>query len=153
MIGNDVIDLRQAAVESKWQRPGFLDKLFTAAEQKRIHSEADVWMLWSCKEAAYKIVHRDIGARFYAPLAFEVIDDVILYKDASFYYTTSLAGDRIHTIAVKDPVLLKQLHVGDDVDVILPFVRKNAAGVPFLHNGPVSISHHGRYTGWVTLNK
>ena len=33
MIGNDIIDLAFARKESNWQRPGFLNKIFTPDEQ------------------------------------------------------------------------------------------------------------------------
>ena len=33
MIGNDIVDLKQAAKDSNWQRPRFLDKVFTKHEQ------------------------------------------------------------------------------------------------------------------------
>ena len=36
MIGNDVVDLKLAATESNWKRKGYLDKLFSVAEQEYI---------------------------------------------------------------------------------------------------------------------
>ncbi len=58
MIGNDIVDLQQARRDSNWQRPRYLDKLFTTEEQAWIGQAAEpdtmVWLLWSCKEAAYK---------------------------------------------------------------------------------------------------
>ncbi len=59
MIGNDVVDLALAKVESNWQRKGYLDKLFTTKEQNLIFCSENptimVWILWSRKEAVYKI--------------------------------------------------------------------------------------------------
>ena len=56
MIGNDIIDLSLAKIESNWQRKGFLEKQFTAKEQQLIleapNSFVMVWRLWSMKEAA-----------------------------------------------------------------------------------------------------
>lgn len=75
MIGNDVIDLKLAREKHKWQRPRFLEKLFTEAEREFILDAVDpelrVWLLWSMKESAYKIVARMEGRRFYAPKQFE----------------------------------------------------------------------------------
>ena len=34
MIGNDVVDLRRALVESNWKRKGFLTKVFSDSEQQ-----------------------------------------------------------------------------------------------------------------------
>lgn len=74
MIGNDVVDLLLAGNESRVQRRGLLRKLFTEQEQACIEEaeerESMVWVLWSMKEAAYKIVNRSTGRRFYAPLSF-----------------------------------------------------------------------------------
>ncbi|GAB4017828.1 4'-phosphopantetheinyl transferase family protein [Spirosoma koreense] len=71
MIGNDIVDLAQARRESNWRRKGFLDKLFTLAEQRLIRNADDpdalVWTLWSMKESAYKLVVQETGQRFFAP--------------------------------------------------------------------------------------
>ena len=59
MIGNDIIDLKKAKVESNWKREGFLSKIFTNDEQDSIHNSVDpflqVWRLWSMKESVYKV--------------------------------------------------------------------------------------------------
>ena len=71
MTGNDIVDLKQAATESNWQRKGFLEKIFTPLEQSYIAEavvqEQMVWKLWSMKESAYKIYTRQYGGRFFAP--------------------------------------------------------------------------------------
>ena len=47
MIGNDVVDLALAKIESNWQRKGFLNKIFTENEkiliQKSKNQELMVW--------------------------------------------------------------------------------------------------------------
>lgn len=62
MIGNDVVDLNLARVQSNWQRNGFLDKVFLTSEkqiiQSSIYQNLLVWLLWSMKEAAYKAHQR-----------------------------------------------------------------------------------------------
>lgn len=62
MIGNDVVDLKEALVQSDWKRKGFLEKVFSAPEREIINATADkdkmVWLLWSMKEAAYKAHQR-----------------------------------------------------------------------------------------------
>ena len=71
MIGNDVIDIIQSRYESNWQRKGFLQKIFTTDEQllinKALNTEIIVWVLWSMKEAAYKIYNRQTKTRAYIP--------------------------------------------------------------------------------------
>lgn len=65
MIGNDVVDLKLAARESNWRRKGFLEKVFTTAEQEIITTSKEkditVWLLWSMKEAAYKAHQRTLN--------------------------------------------------------------------------------------------
>lgn len=62
MIGNDVVDLKLACIESNWQRRGFLAKLFSTEEQKEIETAKNpdllVWLFWSMKESAYKAHQR-----------------------------------------------------------------------------------------------
>lgn len=74
MIGNDVIDLHLSYLESSIDRKGLLVKLFTAREQCFINEASNrewmAWLLWSMKEAVYKIVNRETCRRFYAPLLF-----------------------------------------------------------------------------------
>ena len=74
MIGNDIIDLTLAKLESNWKRRGFLEKQFTANEQKLIltakNSFVLVWKFWSMKEAAYKICVQQNETRFFAPKKF-----------------------------------------------------------------------------------
>ena len=75
MIGNDIVDLEEAQLNSNWQRPRFLDKLFTSKEQEVIgtseHPFIMVWRLWSMKEAAYKLFTQLHPSRFYSPKQFE----------------------------------------------------------------------------------
>lgn len=71
MIGNDIVDLKLAAKESNWQRPRFLQKLFTDHEQNLIRNAKDasnmLWRLWSMKESAYKVHVQQYDTRFFAP--------------------------------------------------------------------------------------
>lgn len=71
MIGNDVVDLAQAAQDSNWQRRSFLAKLFTDYEQEIIRAATNpeqlVWLFWSLKESAYKARYRETGHRVFAP--------------------------------------------------------------------------------------
>ncbi len=65
MIGNDVVDLELAGSQSNWRRKGFLQKVFSPAEQEIITTSTDqdkmVWLLWSMKEAAYKAHQREFS--------------------------------------------------------------------------------------------
>lgn len=71
MIGNDIVDIRQAKKDSNWKRKGFVEKIFTVEEQQFIDSSADpftmVWSLWSMKESAYKLYLQGGKERFFIP--------------------------------------------------------------------------------------
>lgn len=156
MIGNDVVDLQLARTESNWKRKGFLQKLFTESEQAMIlqHHDPEImlWVLWSMKEAAYKIYNRETGVRAFIPhkLECEVTSDYNnkyigkVHCSQFIYYTIStIKADIIHTIAKERPVDLKAIEV-----LNLDKIIKNALGLPSLFEDrieiPVSVSHHGR---------
>jgi len=166
MIGNDVVDLMQSRHESDWQRKGFIEKLFTAEEQLLIQHDSNpeimVWLLWSMKEAAYKIYNRQTKLRQYIPkkLICNIVSNnndyitgqVTCYENV-YQTKTTIITDSIHTIAVRF------LH---DLDNVIEIENKNIFkdknGVPFLNSlqnkfQDVSISHHGRFEKVVTLIK
>ena len=103
MIGNDIVDLAEAKLKSNWQRPRFLEKLFTLVEQQLIKNSEDqflmVWRLWSMKEAAYKLYTQLNPSRFYNPKAFECnIEDTtgkLSYKGFTCYIQTKITSNYI----------------------------------------------------------
>lgn len=108
MIGNDVVDLSLAAIQSNWQRPGFLEKQFTKKEQECILNSADsflqVWLFWSMKEAAYKCYTQEHQKRFFAPQKFECsfiseTKGLVVFKENIFYTTTVHNRFYCYTIA------------------------------------------------------
>lgn len=161
MIGNDVVDLSLAATESNWRRRGYLDKLFSPAEQRLITAACDrdvmVWMLWSAKEAAYKMIHRATRQRTYAPLRYRVQlsgeeRGIVQYETQSFYFRTSVKDDCLHTVALAEPSCWPQVVYGPQPGEML---LKDEAGVPFIRSGGgdrmASVSHHGIYREIVSL--
>jgi phosphopantetheinyl transferase (holo-ACP synthase) len=157
VIGNDVVDLQLARIQSNWKRERYLDKLFTATEQKIIFAHKDpeimVWVLWSMKEAAYKIYNRQTGIRGFFPaklgcnVTYNNIDfnGIVRYKDHLYYSTTTIVSDIIHTVAVINQPNLDNIIEGLPCNVI-----KNNLGLPHVFNEeksaliPASVSHHGR---------
>ncbi len=116
MIGNDVVDLKQASIDSpknfkgiRWKR--FLHKIFTEAERQFIYNSKNefntVWLLWSMKEAAYKIHVRRYEKRTFNP---KKLKCQIYYKkrgkvtiDEHQYYTASqISEDYIYTTATSE---------------------------------------------------
>lgn len=165
MIGNDVIDLQQSRLESNWQRKGFIEKLFTIEEQWLIKNneqpEIMVWLLWSMKEAAYKIYNRETKIRAFMPKRLvcnltqqsEVIILGNVTCDQNIYHTSTIASKNfIHTIAVTNENELNNV-----IEIERKEVAKDANGIPFLSSSshlqqPVSISHHGRFEKIVCLS-
>ena len=165
MIGNDIIDIIQSRRESNWQRKGFVQKIFTTQEQQLISNaqnpETTIWMLWSMKEAAYKIYNRKTKLRRYIPQQFVCTissqnQDCILGKvncEENVYYTkTILTQESINTIAVNSVSDFKNVIEIENKNII-----KDKNGVPYLINSlsntiqDVSISHHGRFEKVVTI--
>lgn len=121
LIGNDIVDLGLARVESDIYRRGYLDKLFDSIEQQLILEAPDpvlmTWKFWSMKEAAYKILNRLSGQRSFSPRSFSCslsagqtasgIDKVIYAGSAwpvqlQFFTKTDLLPAFLHTVALLD---------------------------------------------------
>lgn len=173
MIGNDIVDLHLAEKESRIHRRGFLDKLFLPGEQALVRDAADpavmVWLLWSCKEAVYKIIHRATHERKFAPHAFGCrlwqLDGAsaagtVVYRQQPYYFRSNYIGSCIHTHAAVDPPLLQELSVFTAYrPAALPLFYKDEHGLPYTRERdsgkalPASISHHGKYIGGAFLSR
>jgi phosphopantetheinyl transferase (holo-ACP synthase) len=161
MIGNDIVDLALAQIESNWKRTGFLDKIFTPKEQLLIlnaeNSEIMIWNLWSRKEAVYKIVNRETGIRSYNPIQFEcnyknINLGFVSYKGKQYYTKTTILNEEIHTIAVTHKSYFEKIiPISSETEII------KKQGIPYRQDlisnqlFPVSISHHGRFKAYVSL--
>lgn len=165
MIGNDVIDILQSRHESNWQRKGFIQKLFTADEQYIIALDTEpeimVWLLWSMKEAAYKIYNRQTKIREYVPKKFvctvlsqnsDYSTGQVIYGEHVYHTKTTISQESIHTIAVN---CLKDLD--NVIEIENKGIVKDRNGVPYLSAdtknvfADVSVSHHGRFEKVVTI--
>lgn len=186
MIGNDIIDLRAAAVESRIHRKGFLEKLFLPGEIRMIREAASplmaTWLLWSCKEAVYKIVHRNTRERKFAPQQFSCqveqehvpgkMTGTVLHDDHTYYYQSLVTDNYIHTCAATNYSLLGETlaftdeHTTGNYTGFMQQVLsakesfyKDEMGIPYiLHREdgrclPVSVSHHGAYCGIAKLKE
>lgn len=169
MIGNDIVDLAASRKESDWQRKGWMEKLFTAREQTLIRAaerqETWAWLLWSMKEAAYKVYNRNSGRRFYAPLWFRCGDirahegqvfGQVRFGSALVRTQSYLSDELVHTVAVS-PRDYRAINVyigssdGPGAHGDRPPMLRDARGLPYkvdVDSGkaePVSYSHHGRF--------
>lgn len=147
MIGNDVIDIIQSRHESNWQRKGFIQKLFTAQEQllitKALNPEIMVWLLWSMKEAAYKIYNRQTKIRAYIPQELECsfdsqskdcISGKVCCYGTVYYTKTNINQNNIHTIAVSNFNNLKNV-----IEIEKKHILKDKHGIPYLFISPSNV--------------
>lgn len=149
MIGNDIVDLRQAMLESNWRRKGYLDKLFSTREQNWILEAEDqtqmVWLLWSMKESAYKIHSRRKNWRAFAPLKLicqtleikgELVKGSVQCENITFFTQSMLSQDFIHTVATEQyPLPVIKVRISS----------YNLMDPSYRNTNPATVSHHGRY--------
>lgn len=175
MIGNDVVDLAAARIESNWKRKGFLQKVFTDAEQLIIRDAAQpdmmVWILWSMKESAYKIWNRMNGTRRFNPKSFECrihyYTENLLQGEVGFgnliYHSESVFNkELVHTVCRSPEYYNKRLHIRF-TDRQEDFEKENAisrnlSGIPYRVNNDrvndlISISHHGKFCSYLSTFK
>jgi phosphopantetheinyl transferase (holo-ACP synthase) len=170
MLGNDIVDLQKASLESNWLRKGYLDKLFNTEEQQQILSssnpETTLWLFWSMKEAAYKIINRETSERFYSPKKFicnNNTDGSFVDFEGKIMHTKSVINQNfIHTIASSISENLKNIqttYLENTSTYLSDFnseskrykLEKDANGIPNLVDKTnreshfASVSHHGKY--------
>jgi phosphopantetheinyl transferase (holo-ACP synthase) len=138
MLGNDIIDLQKAVLDSNWKRKGYLDKIFSQEEKHQILNSENpfqlVWLFWSMKEAVYKIINRETGLRFYSPTAFTCKNNLqgqknegeVHYKGKTYYTQSRVTEQIIHTMALSRSNL-----VGSIAPMRLPF---NEVEIVYLAN-------------------
>ncbi|WP_424493621.1 4'-phosphopantetheinyl transferase family protein [Salinimicrobium sp. GXAS 041] len=114
MIGNDVVDLQLAAIQSNWKRKGWQQKVFLEAEQELIWNTEKptvaVWLLWSMKEAAYKAHQRhfELDRRLnwkilecrLSEFSEEQASGEVKIEGKSYFTTSRITLEAIHTTAV-----------------------------------------------------
>lgn len=174
MVGNDLVDLEKAALDSNWKRKGYLEKICTLHEQQLIWQAKDpsllFWVIWTMKESAYKIINRQRGIRSYSPSSLQCSKIVINpkgaagtvnYQEETFHTTTEIKDHLIHSIAVLHPKeLLKvtvfylkntEKYMEDFNQSSKDYQLSKKNGLPEMTNRltglkhVASISHHGRY--------
>lgn len=175
MLGNDIVDLERANLESNWQRKGYLTKVCTAEEQQLVLNAADpsstLWIIWTMKEAAYKVINRLTGQRNYAPVTLACQHLQITQNEACaqvmqgkfrILVKTVIHPHFIHSTAVvheSDFHALTMYRNSYDTNYLQQFnaqcetyqLIKNAAGLPeMIHRDTgkkhlATVSHHGQY--------
>lgn len=174
MVGNDIVDLKEEQNASNWQRPRFLDKLFTPLEQSYIQDAKNsflmVWRLWSMKEASYKLYTQIYPSRFYNPKGFQCTLDtnsgIVNFNNFQCYVETKITSNYIISEARLERQKLNSEIVkftspehsdqSEELKVKLLGtlgnaynLRKSEFNIPTLSNGKeqinISLTHHGNY--------
>ena len=170
MIGNDIIDLKLAKIQSNWQRKGFLEKQFADHEVYLIHNSKNpsqmVWRLWSMKEAAYKAVVQQLKKRFFAPKKFEcqIISSVqgkVRFENREIHVRTEITSEFIYTVTEELSVTWNKANNNFSFFQFIERqtgfsssglnIKKDAIGIPHLYyqnqriSSSLSKTHHGRF--------
>lgn len=132
MIGNDIVDFELAKIETNWQRPRLLDKIFSTKEQDYIALSSDpfktFWTLWAAKEAAYKLYTQLKPRRFYSPKGFicsiEGKSLKVSYQEFKCYVQTRLTSQYVLAEASLDGK--------DIISEVIVFDKKSTKGVSAL---------------------
>jgi phosphopantetheinyl transferase (holo-ACP synthase) len=115
MVGNDVVDLADAEAQGAARHPRFDVRVFAPDERRRIaaaDSEAPLrWILWTAKEAAYKLARRRDPACIFSPIRFVVALDTapdtkrgatleghVRHADEAYPVRVTLDGDCVHAV-------------------------------------------------------
>lgn len=73
MVGNDVVDLRDADADPSTLSRRFDERVFCAEERETLEGSAERrWKLWAAKEAAYKVAVKRDPATIFSPSRFRV---------------------------------------------------------------------------------
>jgi len=176
MIGNDIVDLRIAAIQSNWRRKGWLQKIFTSSEQLLIKDAENpdqmVWKLWSMKEAAYKAHQRKFSlSRTYNPWDYVCTDTAVHIEDHQYNTITKHTKRYVYSIAyIRDTNFISKVYahssksykktlleyVADIMEVKNTGVSlgKSSTGIPIIHihnvatDIPISLSSHGSFSAF-----
>jgi len=108
MIGNDIVDLNLASIQSNWRRKGFLDKVFSEYEKEIIFRSRNsfkmIWNLWSMKESAYKVYVQQNLQRFFNPKKLQCkltseFEGIVEVSNEEYETKSQISNDFIYTIA------------------------------------------------------
>lgn len=160
MIGNDVVDLALATIQSNWKRKGYLNKIFTKLEQEFISKSSNpdkmVWILWSRKEAVYKIIIQKGGKQGYYPIKIKCINTdfengIVIFENQIFHSKTFVSNDLIHSLAIENKENFNKIVEVSNSEALIKI-----DGIPFYKDNitiyAASKSHHGRFEKCVYLS-
>lgn len=120
-IGNDTVNLLHPANKRVERSARYLDKCYTPREQELVLSGdspmENMWRLWSCKEAAYKVLKKMDSTLSFVPKQFEVSfstenslnEAQVHFGEQVIYCSTNISNGAVTTIASNHPQVLQQI--------------------------------------------
>lgn len=171
-LGNDIVWLQDPHNRGKAAHQRFLDKVLTPAEQiwlraSALDKDAALWLLWSCKESAYKVGIKRGMPTFNNPK--RLLAEVVRMEGGQYFaevtgpcgriYTRStLTSDYVHTVAsTHDFAGIRELIYpgafrsdwGKLIATVAPGaeIEKDGRGIPALtgQSLDLSLSHDGHW--------
>lgn len=122
-VGNDVVDLKEAANTGKGRDSRFLKKILTDAEIEYVKNadnpDQALWSIWACKETAYKVIKKTSPDAAFTPRRWRTVlkknqsayseGDVIIPDTGSVYVRFFHTPEYVHCIGVNNFAGVKKL--------------------------------------------
>ena len=105
LVGNDVVDLGDPAIESSHLRERFLARVLSVDERGRLSRAAEpkvlLWALFAAKEAAYKVISKLHPLLPFAHRRFEVAADLstVSHGETTVELDVEVGDSFIHAVA------------------------------------------------------
>lgn len=169
MIGNDVVDLRLARHQTRWNSVTFQQKVLhpeeiKATQNKRL-SFTEFWKIWSIKETAYKAHQRKTNQKpKFNPFHFLVEklsenESKVIVEDKVYYVITYFNQHLAYSFTIPNGnSSFQNFKIQAKHSTFISTIKrkqlnnqlfKNENGIPFwkIRNQkiPISITHHGRF--------
>jgi len=108
LIGNDVVDLRDAGAQAGARHPRFDERIFAPEERATLAADDCPdrlrWIFWAAKEAAYKVARKRDRACVFSPVRFVVklsasSEGVVELGAARFPVRVMASSGVVHAVA------------------------------------------------------
>jgi hypothetical protein len=130
-IGHDIVSLMDEANRKSFSNPRYVQKILSRKEHSMLeeYPPADYWtyLLWTCKESAYKIAVKTGYRKCFAPQCFEVslFDDnfissgntatgTVAFKNKIFFFRSEINSGYVSTIACTSNTYLNEINSSVD---------------------------------------
>ncbi len=131
LLGNDIVDLKEAGIAGKSHNARFVERVFSREEKSAIsvseNSDVTLWMFWAAKETAYKIIskitgppvfsHKKFITTFYKQISKSKSEYIVDYGEWQFLIELTTKSNYIHAVGthansseLPDYLLSKKVH-------------------------------------------